>query len=344
VLALAPSTVSAELTPVKAPAVTVACDDLELTPLAEAIESEIDHLKRHSGTLRIGARAVSNQEYVSRTLEPIAKMAREGDRTKLCGWLLYRMGWNRVGREPVLFTAYHTPTVRGSLTADDTYRYPLYRRPRDTRAGYTTAQILGGALRGFELAWLADPYDVLALHVEGAGNIQLPDGRNFPVGTDGNNGHPYTNVSKLLIADGKLPPGPPPRSDQPGNPKARKYFSEHPADLNVYWGRNPHFVFFKQAEKAGSGKMGLLVPGRSVAVDESQVPIGSLIWIHTQKPVVSGGAVTGWEPMSRLVLGQDTGAGIRGQRMDVFFGDDEYALAAAQVMSVQGEAYVLVGN
>ena len=44
----------------------------------------------------------------------------------------------------------------------------------------------------------------------------------------------------------------------------------------------------------------------------------------------------------RLVLGQDTGAGIRGQRMDVYFGEDDVALAAAQAMTVQGDAWVLM--
>ena len=48
--------------------------------------------------------------------------------------------------------------------------------------------------------------------------------------------------------------------------------------------------------------------------------------------------------MQRLCLGQDTGAGIRGARIDVFFGSDETALAAAQGMSVRGDAFVLVGR
>ncbi|MCA1665549.1 MAG: MltA domain-containing protein, partial [Myxococcales bacterium] len=212
---------------------------------------------------------------------------------------------------------------------------------------YTTAQILGGALAGrdLELVWLADAYDVLALQVEGAGVVQLPDGRRFPIGSDGHNGQPYQNVSKLLLADGKLPAGPPPPSHAPGNPKARAYFAAHPADLDVYWGRNPHFVFFRSVDKAGGGKYGALVAGRSVAVDESRVPMGSLIFVRAQKPIVDdGGAITGWQPMTRVVLAQDTGAGIRGQRMDLYFGEDDYALAAAQAMTVQGDAWVLMSK
>ena len=132
----------------------------------------------------------------------------------------------------------------------------------------------------------------------------LPDGRTFPVGSDGHNGQPYQNVSKLLIADGKLPPGPPPPSHAPGNPKARAYFAAHPADLDVYWGRNPHFVFFRSVDKAGGGKYGALVAGRSVAVDESRVPMGALVFVRAQKPIVDAdGAITGWEPMTRRRAG-----------------------------------------
>jgi membrane-bound lytic murein transglycosylase A len=330
----ASSTAHAQLQPVAAEPMTVNCDDLPLGPLAEAIERELPAVTR------------SKPDYATRVLEPILQYAKADDRAHLCGTLQYSMKWMHVGNnERVLFTAYHTPTVRGSLVKDAMYKWPLYKRPRDAGAKYTTAQILGGALagRGLELVWLADAYDALALHVEGAGVITLPDGHAFPVGSDGHNGQPYQNVSKLLIADNKLPAGPPPPSHAPGNPKARAYFAAHPADLDVYWGRNPHFVFFRSVDKAGGGKYGALVAGRSVAVDESRVPMGSLLFVRAQKPSIDNtGAIIGWQPMTRVVLAQDTGAGIRGQRMDVYFGEDDLALAAAQSMTVQGDAWVLM--
>jgi membrane-bound lytic murein transglycosylase A len=334
VVGCASSTVKAQLQPVAAEALTTNCDDLPMAALAEAIERELPAVTR------------SKPDYAKRVLEPILKFAKADDRAHLCGTLQYSMTWMHVGKaERVLFTAYHTPTVRGSLVKDAMYKFPLYKRPRDAGAKYTTAQILGGALagRGLELVWLADAYDALALHVEGAGVVTLPDGRAFPVGSDGHNGQPYQNVSKLLIADNKLPAGPAPASHAPGNPKARAYFAAHPADLDVYWGKNPHFVFFRSVEKAGGGKYGALVAGRSVAVDESRVPMGSLLFVRAQKPSIDNtGAIIGWQPMTRVVLAQDTGAGIRGQRMDVYFGEDDLALAAAQAMTVQGDAWVLM--
>jgi membrane-bound lytic murein transglycosylase A len=348
-LGCATSSATAQLVAAKAETLTVACDDFELASLAEAIERELPALERSSATLALGGTNVRASDYAARTLKPLVALARAGDRANLCGALMYKYTWLHVGPDPgtrVLFTAYHTPTVRGSLTPDATYRWPLYKRPKDAGARYTTAQILGGALagRGHELVWLADPYDALALHVEGAGMIQLPDGKMMPVGSDGHNGQAYQNVSKLLVADNRLPPGPAPPSHAPGNPKARAYFAAHPADLNVYWGRNPHFVFFRSVDKAGGGKYGALVNNRSVAVDAERVPMGALLFVRAQKPVLTGGAISGWEPFSRVMLAQDTGAGIRGQRMDLYFGDDDYALAAAQAMTVQGDAWVLMSK
>jgi membrane-bound lytic murein transglycosylase A len=321
-----------------------ACDDLDLAPLEAALVKEITILQAKSGPALRFDRALSPLEYSNKTLRPLYDAVKAGDRAGLCAALKTRFRWLR---EPVntLLTAYHTPTVRGSRTRDDTYRFPLYRRPADATK-HTTAQILAGSLRGrnLELVWLADPYDALALHVEGAGQITLADGGAMNVGTDGHNGQAYQNVSKLLAADGKMPPGPPPRSSEPGNPKARAYFTAHPEELDRYWGRNPHFVYFKEVAVAGTGQMGVLTAGRSAAIDPDRVPMGSVLFIRAQKPVVTGGAVTGWERFERVVLAQDTGAGIKGARLDLFFGNDDDSLKAAQSMSVQGEVFVLVGR
>ncbi|MCU1280200.1 MAG: murein transglycosylase, partial [bacterium] len=183
----ASSTANAQLQPAAAETLSVACDDLDLPSLAEAIERELPALERSTATL--AGTATTARDYAARTLRPILALAKADDRAHLCGALQYSMKWLHVGADRVLFTAYHTPTVRGSLTKDATYRWPLYRRPKDAGAKLTTAQILGGALagRGLELVWLADAYDALALHVEGAGLVQLPDGKMFPVGSDGHN-------------------------------------------------------------------------------------------------------------------------------------------------------------
>jgi membrane-bound lytic murein transglycosylase A len=339
----------AQLTAEAPPALTAACDDLDLPSLIAAIERESAALARSPATLTVAGRPVRAADYAARTLQPILAWAKAGDLPHLCGALQYNYTWLRVGPGHVGFTAYHTPTVKGSLTRDATYRYPLYRRPAGALASLTTAQVLAGGLANcnLELVWLADPYDALALHVEGAGLVELPDGSRLPLGTDGHNGQPYQNVSKLLIADGRLAAGVPQQPSphgQPGNPKARAFFATHPGELERYWGRNAHFVFFKRAAAAGSGQFGALVAGRSVAVDVERVPMGALLFVRAYRPVVTNGAVTGWAPLQRVMVAQDTGAGIRGQRMDLYFGEDAYAQVAAQTMSLQGDAWVLMSK
>ncbi len=341
------TTASAQLT-ATAPAVTgAACDDLPLPVLASAIRAEIIALGKKSSSLAFPGRSVSAAEYARTTLTPLAQLAEAGDLAAFCSALSTRFAWFRVSAQPILLTGYHTPSLPGSLTQTSTFRWPLYKRPPDAN-NYSTAQILGGALngKGLELLWLNDPYDALALHVEGAANINLPDGQKIHVGADGHNGMTYQNVSKLLAADGKMPSGPPPVTTKPGNPKARKYFTDHPADLNVYWSKNPHFVYFKLSPHGGGGKLGALTPGRSIAIDPAFVPFGSALFIKAQKPVIpDGGGQISYVPYTRVVLGQDTGAGIKGPgRIDVYFGDDDYAQQAAQITSVKGDAYVLLAK
>ncbi len=330
------------------PAFAADCDDVELPTLAAAIDSEVSFIQKKKGgaPLVIGGVSINLQDYAKTTLQPLAELARGGNKAAFCAAIKTKFRWFRTTEQPITMTGYHTPFVKGSLTPDATFKYPLYKKP--TAAPFpSTEEVLNGALKGkgLELVYLADPYDALALHVEGACNIQLPDGTMFAVGADGHNGMAYQNVSKLLAADGKMPSGPPPPTDKPGNPKARKYFTEHPAELNVYWSKNPHFVWFKKAAKAGSGRLGPLTPNRSIAIDPAHIPFGTALWIRAKKPAWDGTKVTGMVPFSRVVLGQDTGAGIKGpQRIDVYWGEDAYAQAASAGGTAQGDAYVLLAK
>jgi membrane-bound lytic murein transglycosylase A len=334
----------AQLRAVQPIAVDANCDDMDLAPLAAAINQEVAILGKRSTPMIFPDRQIASKDYAATTLAPLARAT--ANKATFCA-ALRQMGWYAVSDKPILLTAYHTPSLNGSLVRTERFKWPLYKRPPDAN-NFSTAQILAGAFNGrnLEVVWLEDAYDALALHVEGGGNIKLPDGKMIHVGADGHNGMAYQNVSKLLAADGKMPSGPPPPTDKPGNPKARKYFSEHPAELNVYWGKNPHFVYFKQSAHGGGGKLGALTPHRSIAIDPAIVPFGAVMFIRAQKPLVDAeNKVVGWQPYTRVVLGQDAGAGIKGPgRIDVYYGEDEYAQIAAQATSVNGDAYVLLGR
>ena len=102
---------------------------------------------------------------------------------------------------------------------------------------------------------------------------------------------------------------------------------------------NPAYVFFRKigdltAEKGPRGAMGRsITPLRSVAVDPAFVPLGAPVWIETD----------GANPMSRLMVAQDTGGAIKGaQRADIFFGTGHGAGQAASRIKDAGRLVVLL--
>src|SRR5262249_24002930 len=138
-------------------------------------------------------------------------------------------------RGEVLFTGYYEIEMEGSLTPSAAFPYPLYKRPPDlvdvastapTRrtgggerlkvranqgpggADYTRREIEGeGKLqgRGLELLWLRNPVDGFFLHVQGSGQIRLPDGQVQRVQYAASNGHPYYSIGRMLLEEGGLP-------------------------------------------------------------------------------------------------------------------------------------------
>jgi membrane-bound lytic murein transglycosylase A len=78
-----------------------------------------------------------------------------------------------------------------------------------------------------------------------------------------------------------------------------------------------------------------LTTERSLAIDRSVVPLGSLLWLDTVHPV-SGQA---WQ---RAMVGQDTGGAIVGRiRADVFWGFGAEAARAAGTMKTPGRMWVM---
>ena len=120
-----------------------------------------------------------------------------------------------------------------------------------------------------------------------------------------------------------------------------EYFAAHPEDLATYWGRNPHYVFWKQVAFAGGGKLGALTNGRSLAVDPTVYPLGTIVLMRPQRAFPGGDGTP-----ARLAISMDTGAAIKGAgRIDVYFGDDASTSAQAVAQgSVEGEAYVLLAR
>lgn len=259
-----------------------------------------------------------------------------------------------------LFTGYYEAELHGSLTPDDHFKTPLYRRPTDLVsvdlgqfrpslkgeriAGKvsngklvpyaTRSEIEAGALagHGLELAWVDDPVDAFFLAVQGSGRVILPDGQVMRVGYDGENGQPYVTIGRVLASQG-VP------ADQITMPFLRRWIADHGPDGTALMDKNPSYIFFRQLK--GDGPMGAqgvaLTPGRSAAVDRGFVPLGLPFWVDTSDPVEPSGR------LQRLFVAQDVGGAIRGPvRADLFFGYGPEAANHAGLMKGKGSSWLLL--
>lgn len=238
---------------------------------------------------------------------------------------------------PMLFTGYYEPEIRGSLTPDETYKYPIYNLPEDGTAGtYSRREIeeaLPYAEQELEIAWLADPVDLFFLQVQGSGRIRLPDGKMIRVGYAGKNGRDYTSIGGALVERGAF------TIDEVSAPTIRQWVQDNPDDGQSLLWLNDSYVFFRNVDEvpAERGPLGAMnrsiTTRRSIAVDPSITLLGAPVWIEKD----------GLDPMRRLMIAQDTGSAIIGaQRADIFYGTGDAAGTAAGAIKDGGRMVVLM--
>ncbi len=268
--------------------------------------------------------------------------------------------------DKVLFTGYYEPVLKGSLKETPLYHYPLYSRPDDlitvdlsafsakyageTITGRYTGQTLvpyydrktienREIFKGQALAWVGDPVDLFFLHIQGSGKILLDQGKTLNVHYHAANGHPYRSIGKVLIDQGKIP------KSEISMQAIRAYLKSHPQEQETILSANPSYVFFKTETDGPLGNLNVpLTPGRSIAVDKKIFPPAALMFIQTQKPVMTeAGQLGTWEDFGRFALNQDTGGAITGPgRADIFWGNGPYAELAAGHLQHRGDMYFLI--
>lgn len=349
-------------------------DDMDKDSMISSLERNMEYLikKKADYCFQYGPDSFTNQQVINthryflqilRTIEDGTELARHIRKH----FKIYRArgrGWNR----RVLFTGYFEPIFEGSLTPNEIYKYPIYRRPKDLikidlsqfnknfEGQSITARIEGQNVRpyftrrqidveralsgkGLELAWLKDPLDTAFLQIQGSGRIKLPDGKTILVGYHISNGRPYHSIGKYMIDNVLL------SKEQMSMQGIRQYLSNNPHLIQEVLSHNPSYVFFRQLEEGPLGNIGVpLTPGRSLALDSSLFPRGALCFITTQKPVLNQkGEITEWVKFSRFMVNQDTGGAIKGTgRADIFWGSGPYAETAAGHMQHEGRLYILI--
>ena len=248
------------------------------------------------------------------------------DDTEQRQWLMQHLQPHRLeslqGEANGLLTAYYEPVLDARRVPGNGFVTPLYRTPADLRAGqpwYTRQEIdtlpqAQAALRGHELAWLADPVDALVLHIQGSGRLRITEAdgqvRMVRMAFAASNEQPYQSIGRWLLDKAEV-------KDASWS-GIKNWLQRNPQKAQALLWVNPRYVFFKE-EVLGDdtigprGAQGLpLTAGRSIAVDPQSVAYGTPLWLVSPGPTQS---------VQRLVVAQDTGSAITGAvRADLYMG------------------------
>ena len=275
---------------------------------------------------------LKNCERPGPTFAPLCGEARRlsiasGDEQR--AWMVARLQPFRVestqGLADGVLTSYYEPVLRASRKSGNGYEVPLYRAPAGlgsrkpwfSRQEIDTLPEAKAALRGREIAWLADPIDALVLHIQGSGRLSLTEAdgsqRVVRVAYGGSNDQPYRSVNQWLLSQGvsKINPWP---------DATKAWAAQNPQRVAQLLWSNPRYIFFREEAlsdfDAGFGPKGAqgvaLTPGRSIAVDPGSIPYGTPVWLASS-------GVAG--KLQKLVFAQDTGSAIVGAvRADYFAG------------------------
>jgi membrane-bound lytic murein transglycosylase A len=243
-----------------------------------------------------------------------------------------RSGYDTIGK----MTGYYEPELRGSRRRHGKYQTPLYRLPgKGINKNIPRSRIVAGALKNknLEIVWVDDPIDSFFLQIQGSGRVKLDTGGVLRLGYAGANGHPYTPIGKILVEKGEL------SLQDVSMQTIRQWLKQHPTQAEKIMSQNESYVFFQ--ERQGDGPIGsqgvALTPHRSLAVDRSYYPLGTLMWINAQHPNI------GERRLQKLMVAQDTGGAIKGVlRADYFWGNGHEAADLAGRMNSQTEIYVLL--
>ena len=245
-----------------------------------------------------------------------------------------------------LLTAYYEPIFEASRSPKPGFSVPLYGLPANfkSRAPWYSREEISklpaaqAALKGKEIAYIADPVDAMVLHIQGSGRLWVTqnDGsrKQIRLAFAGTNDHPYQSIGRWLL-DQSL-------TKDATWPGIKSWLAQNPKRTQELMWRNPRFVFFKEEALTGSdallgpkGAMGVpLTSGRSIAVDPGSIPYGSAVWLSSSGPQVS---------LHRLVFAQDTGSAIVGAvRADYFAGSGDAAGELAGRLKQDMKAWVLL--
>jgi membrane-bound lytic murein transglycosylase A len=340
------------------PDFTLAC--LDTDGIEESIDNSLSYLAKPSSKRYFPKCDITHQRVVD-SLNTMKQLLNSGLKGTALNQAIKRkfdvyisVGWD--GKGTVLYTGYYTPIFEGSLTRSARYKYPLYKKP-DNLVKNSDGKILGkrlsdgrivpypsrkviektNMLKGKELVWLENAFEVYVAHVQGSAKIRLPNGELITVGYAANNGHEYKSIGKKLISDGVLTEG------ELSLSSMIKYFDKKESLVKKYTSYNPRFVFFEKQQGPPKGSLNEPVtPWRTIATDKSIFPRAALTFVSTHLPQYTNSSRIEQRVYSGFALDQDTGGAIRAPgRCDFYMGIGEKAGKLAGHTREEGKLYYL---
>ncbi|WP_319497101.1 MltA domain-containing protein [uncultured Cohaesibacter sp.] len=323
------------------------------------------HLLRRPPTSRAGSAAAEDLLVIAR-----AALAQPGVLDRKAARLFFESHFLPVAlASPGLLTGYYEPVFEARLSRDETFAFPLHKRPDDLvpltpeeaeKVGFTPetsfarktadglcfhasrAEVMAGALDGrdLELAWLKDPLEAYVIHIQGSARLDLGDGATMRIAFDGKSGHPYRSLGKYLIERGVF------TASSITMDGLLAHLRSLGREGTRLLGENPSYIYFKavseghEAVEAGKdarfgpkAAAGVpLVPMRSIAVDRHIHTFGLPFWLETFLPDAGGEG----KPFRQMVFAHDTGSAIKGAaRGDLFVGTGPEAGALAGQLQQQ---------
>jgi membrane-bound lytic murein transglycosylase A len=239
-----------------------------------------------------------------------------------------------------ILTGYYESELHGSLTQSKKYKYPIYATPNDLinvdlsslypeikkfrlRGRLEGNKIVPypsrgeGAVKNSKVICYVDSkIDAFFLEIQGSGRVTLDDGTTLFIGYANQNGHKYRAIGRYLVKIGAL------KKSEVSLQSIKKWLEEHPQRVDEVLNYNHSVVYFQTRDKSATGSLGLeLTPKRSVAVDRSYIPLGSMLYMD---------AKVDDKEVAKIVMAQDTGGAIKGSvRADYFLGYGDKAMQSA---------------
>ncbi|MGC8867192.1 MAG: MltA domain-containing protein, partial [Elusimicrobiales bacterium] len=209
--------------------------------------------------------------------------------------------------------------------------------------------ILSG--KGYEIAYLKDITDLLDLHTQGSGILKIREGGYKRARFAATNSLKFKGWMSTLLENGYIERKGAIGEDKTFYDRAKDFINKNPQLWRQIISQNKRYVFFylddlKSFDEGPIGSYGLsLVAHRSVAVDNSLIPLGTVAFVSLELPDIDESLnFKGFKPSNRFVFCHDTGGAIKGARVDYFAGTGDKAKKFAYSVWKKGNFYLMVAK